>query len=617
MNDEKVYQNERSSFDGRLIGLIGINLLCGFISVITLFIGVPWAIVLKYRWHVSHIKYGGRVLKFDGTGGQLIGSYLLWLLLSIITLGVYLIFMPIKIRQWKIKHTHFASGESVGESKFIGHVFGLLGTNILCGLLILVTLSLALPSAIAIKQAWEANNTIIDGYRLKFTGRGVGLLGSYLKWVLLTIVTFSIYVLWIPLKFENWKVSNTLLVNPLIEKYIEKYSNEWYEDRNTNPLIKARFHNDNRLLAISTIVIASLIIGYNVYLIINVSQNLFNLTDDSFGMLISAMTAYISAICLVLSGIILLLLGCYGLRDSSPKIPFKKGILIFGYSVITLQSLPVVFAVIFLSLLLKGIDSSEVSFLIVSLYSLLNTATLAIDITLIVFFTKNLSNCVSNNNTDNITSHRELSKFGMLAICFAVLSLCASIALSILLEGLIILVLTCLVNTLIALYIYYRTAYALPILFLMSNSRIHIVSNGPVKMSIATTPIIESNNSRINCALEMGYRNLLTGDIDEEKSKIGLKAIEEAIALGSITVYSQLGAYYEDQHEYEKAFESYLEGYEKGSKYAPYFIAKMYQEGHGRIIDLIKAREWHEKAAALGNEASKHVLSTDFFKNNE
>lgn len=80
MNDGRVYENEKSRFDGGLLGLININILCGLISIVTLSIGVPWAIVLKYRWYVSHIRYGGRVLKFDGTGGQLIGSYLLWLL---------------------------------------------------------------------------------------------------------------------------------------------------------------------------------------------------------------------------------------------------------------------------------------------------------------------------------------------------------------------------------------------------------------------------------------------------------------------------------------------------------------------------------------------------------
>lgn len=443
-------------------------------------------------------------------------------------------------------------------------------------------------------------------------GRGIGFLGNYLKWILLTIITFSIYALWIPLKFENWKVANTRLVNPATEKYVEKYSDEWYEERYASQFCKTKFRKNNRVFAVFIIVLSALSVGYDVYLIINISLNVLNLTYDSYGMFISVLVSYIGVLYLILSGITLFFLGCFGIRNTSVRAPFFKGMMIFGYVVITLQSLPIVLATPLLVILFKGIASDEIMILLYAAYSLLNTIIFAIDITLIVLFAKNLSNTVSNNNTSNINSHIELSKYGMLAICFAVLSLCASIAISVVLGGMTILVLTCFVNTVISLYIYYRTAYALPIYYQMSNSNVATISEQPTQLPKATTLIVESNNDRINRALGTSYRNLLTGEIDDEKSNIGLKAIEEAIGLGSITVYSQLGAYYEDQNEYEKAFESYLKGYELGSRHAPYFIARMYEEGRGRPKDMEKACEWHQKAAALGNETSKCIVSSDF-----
>lgn len=45
--------------------------------------------------------------EFDGTGAQLFGSYIKWFLLYIITIGIYSLWLPIKIQQWKVKHTHF------------------------------------------------------------------------------------------------------------------------------------------------------------------------------------------------------------------------------------------------------------------------------------------------------------------------------------------------------------------------------------------------------------------------------------------------------------------------------------------------------------------------------
>ena len=99
---------KESSFDGGLLGLIGINLLTGLLTLITLGLGAPWAICIKEKWFASHTVIDGQRLTFDGTGIQLFGNYIKWLLLTIITLGIYGFWLSIKMKQWVVKHTHVA-----------------------------------------------------------------------------------------------------------------------------------------------------------------------------------------------------------------------------------------------------------------------------------------------------------------------------------------------------------------------------------------------------------------------------------------------------------------------------------------------------------------------------
>ena len=96
----------KSNFDGGLLGLIGIGLLSGFLTIITLGLGAPWAVCLKERWYANHTIIDGKRLCFDGTGGQLIGNYIKWFLLTIITIGIYSFWLSIKMKQWVVKHTH-------------------------------------------------------------------------------------------------------------------------------------------------------------------------------------------------------------------------------------------------------------------------------------------------------------------------------------------------------------------------------------------------------------------------------------------------------------------------------------------------------------------------------
>lgn len=96
----------KSKFTGGLGGLIGINIAQFLISLITLGIGLPWALCMKERWYAKHTIIDGKQLTFDGTGGQLFGNYIKWFLLSIITLGIYSFWIGIKMKKWVVSHTH-------------------------------------------------------------------------------------------------------------------------------------------------------------------------------------------------------------------------------------------------------------------------------------------------------------------------------------------------------------------------------------------------------------------------------------------------------------------------------------------------------------------------------
>lgn len=96
-----------------------------------------------------------------------------------------------------------------GESKFTGGLLGLIGINILQGLLIMVTLGIGAPWAICMKERWIAKHTFIDGKQLVFDGTGGQLIGNYIKWMLLTIITLGIYAFWLEIKMKQWLVKHT------------------------------------------------------------------------------------------------------------------------------------------------------------------------------------------------------------------------------------------------------------------------------------------------------------------------------------------------------------------------------------------------------------------------
>lgn len=95
------------------------------------------------------------------------------------------------------------------RSEFKGGLLGLIGISILQVIITTVTLGIAAPWAICIKEKWIAEKTYIDGRQLYFDGNGLQLFGNYIKWFLLTIITLGIYGFWMGIKMKQWVVSHT------------------------------------------------------------------------------------------------------------------------------------------------------------------------------------------------------------------------------------------------------------------------------------------------------------------------------------------------------------------------------------------------------------------------
>ncbi len=99
----------KSTFDGTVLGYIGHSILFFIITVFTLGLAFPWAICMFQKWETHHTIIDGRRLTFEGTGLSLFGHYIKWWLFTIITFGIYGFWLHNAIKRWVVERTHFES----------------------------------------------------------------------------------------------------------------------------------------------------------------------------------------------------------------------------------------------------------------------------------------------------------------------------------------------------------------------------------------------------------------------------------------------------------------------------------------------------------------------------
>ena len=100
-------RSARFRFDGGAATYVGTALLGLAITVLTLGICYPFALVLNERWRAKHSYIDGFQLRFTGSAIGLFGNWITWLFLSVITLGIYLLWVIPRIQRWKAQHTEF------------------------------------------------------------------------------------------------------------------------------------------------------------------------------------------------------------------------------------------------------------------------------------------------------------------------------------------------------------------------------------------------------------------------------------------------------------------------------------------------------------------------------
>ena len=200
-----------SSFDGKLIQLIGWYIIGFILSVVTLGLGIPFAKCFILDWRFKHTKINGKRLSFDGNGLQLWGNYIKWTFFSIITLGIFLLFLPVQWNKWLVKHTHYEGTRKpkVNYSLFDGITWEYIGISLLTGLLNLFSFGLLSPFCETLMYSWRINHTTYDTIDMEFDGKGWQLFGNYIKWTFLTIITLGIYGLWVPIRKIQWEVKHT------------------------------------------------------------------------------------------------------------------------------------------------------------------------------------------------------------------------------------------------------------------------------------------------------------------------------------------------------------------------------------------------------------------------
>lgn len=199
-----------SYFDGKLIELIGWNILSKLITLITLSIGAPWGKCMLLRYEIEHTNLNGKRLKFVGTGGEYFVERFKWIFFTIITLGIYGWWVPIKKTKWILSKIHFEDEAYVKEeSYFDGKVIQLVGINILSYLITSLSFGILFPFARCLKLKWIAKHSIINKKKIVFDGKALSLFGHYLLWMFLTIITFGIFGLWLGIKITKWEVKNS------------------------------------------------------------------------------------------------------------------------------------------------------------------------------------------------------------------------------------------------------------------------------------------------------------------------------------------------------------------------------------------------------------------------
>lgn len=101
------HNSGRFRFDGGAATYIGTALLGLLVTVVTLGLCYPFALVLRERWRCKHTYLDGYRLVFTGSAWGLFGLWIKWFLLIVVTLGIYLLWVAPRVQKWKTENMDF------------------------------------------------------------------------------------------------------------------------------------------------------------------------------------------------------------------------------------------------------------------------------------------------------------------------------------------------------------------------------------------------------------------------------------------------------------------------------------------------------------------------------
>jgi uncharacterized membrane protein YjgN (DUF898 family) len=101
------HRSNAFTFDGGAATYVGTGILAFLVTLFTLGLAYPFALVLKQRWKAKHTYIYGRRLIFLGTGLGLFGLWIKWFFLIIVTLGIYGFWVVPRVQKWITVNTDF------------------------------------------------------------------------------------------------------------------------------------------------------------------------------------------------------------------------------------------------------------------------------------------------------------------------------------------------------------------------------------------------------------------------------------------------------------------------------------------------------------------------------
>ncbi|SJM47953.1 hypothetical protein CZ771_02210 [Actinomycetales bacterium JB111] len=94
----------RWGFNGGAATRFGVQIGGVLVTVLTLGICYPWAVVMVYRWKTKHTFINGRRLRFTGSAPGLFGHWIKWFFLCIVTQGIYSFWVYPRLTRWIVEH---------------------------------------------------------------------------------------------------------------------------------------------------------------------------------------------------------------------------------------------------------------------------------------------------------------------------------------------------------------------------------------------------------------------------------------------------------------------------------------------------------------------------------